>query len=401
MADAQLALQLMADLESDRVERKSAVRNDKEKIAQAICAFANDLPYHRQPGYILIGVDDKAGGAVGLPITDALLIELAGLRDSGLLLPQPVMSVEKITLPDGNDIALITVTPSDMPPVRYKGQVWIRVGPRRALANEQEERILSERRTARALTFDQQSRPDSRLEQLDIPLFQSTYLPNAIDPIVLEENHRSVREQLASLRFYDLEADCPTNAGLIVFGKDVLRWLPGAYLQFVRFDGTDMTSPVLNERQIQGDLQSILREVEAIIAANVNAYPLFVSPLREEMRYSYPSLALREFLLNAIMHRDYYAIAPVRFYWFNDHIEIQSPGGLYGSATPQNFPTQNSYRNPVMAEALKILGYVNRFGMGVIRAQRALQANDQQATFVFDPAYVMVKIPSRESVAPV
>ena len=73
----------------------------------------------------------------------------------------------------------------------------------------------------------------------------------------------------------------------------------------------------------------------------------------------YPEWALRELLTNAVMHRNYDSNAPIRFYAFSDHIEIQNPGGLYGEATPENFPTRNDYRNPVIAEAMKSLGFVN------------------------------------------
>lgn len=58
-----------------------------------------------------------------------------------------------------------------------------------------------------------------------------------------------------------------------------------------------------------------------------------------------------------------------------DRIEIQNPGGLYGAVTPETFPNQNDYRNPKIAEAMKTLGYVNRFGRGIARAQRFLEEN--------------------------
>ncbi len=66
-------------------------------------------------------------------------------------------------------------------------------------------------------------------------------------------------------------------------------------------------------------------------------------------------------------------------YWFDDRIEIQSPGGLYGEVTKETLTRRNSYRNPVIAEALKELGYVNRFGYGIQRAIAALAANGSVA----------------------
>ena len=72
-------------------------------------------------------------------------------------------------------------------------------------------------------------------------------------------------------------------------------------------------------------------------------------------------------------------------------MEIQSPGGLYGETSPENFPNQNSYRNPVLAEATKTLGFVNRFGRGVLRAQEALRRNSNPpAEFIFDHNIVLV-----------
>ena len=100
--------------------------------------------------------------------------------------------------------------------------------------------------------------------------------------------------------------------------------------------------------------------------------------------------------MNAVMHRDYSSTAPLRITWLADRLEIQSPGGLFGEASPENFPRQTSYRNPVVAEALKGLGYVNRYGRGVIRAQDALAANGSRpAEFEFDAGYVLATIRTR------
>ncbi|WP_291418267.1 helix-turn-helix domain-containing protein [Actinophytocola sp.] len=75
LTDRDLA-ELLADLESDRVERKETVKQDKDKLSQAICAFANDLPDHRKPGVLFVGVTDN-GTVSGLPVTDELPLALA------------------------------------------------------------------------------------------------------------------------------------------------------------------------------------------------------------------------------------------------------------------------------------------------------------------------------------
>lgn len=389
---------MLGDLESDRVERTVST-TDVAKFSEAICAFSNDFPHHERAGHLLIGVDN-GGRPVKISVTDQLLLSLAALRDNGKIQPRPALTVQKRVVAGGAqqyEIVVIEVLPSPMPPVRYDGRVWIRVGPRKAVATEAEERVLNERRAADiARTWDAQPCVGATLSDLSLELFKVDYLPRAVAEDVIEENHRELRQQLASLRFYDLRRDCPTNAGALVFGLEPQQWFEGARVQFVRFDGFTLSDAVVNDRSVAGDLHSVLRTLDALIDAQIETHPIESSTLREESVSTYPRVAVRELLMNAILHRDYAASAPVRFYWFSDHIEIQSPGGLYGEATPENFPRQNAYRNPVLAEVMKTLGYVNRFGRGVARAQEALaRGGNPPAEFAFDPHYVLATIRRR------
>ena len=307
------------------------------------------------------------------------------------------MTVQKHVLPEG-DVAVVEVLPSDLPPVRYKGRVWIRVGPSRRAANRQEERLLGERRTSALRSFDARPCPDTSVDDLAPGLFVNGYLPAAVAPEVLAENDRGLREQLASLRFHDHRTDTPTNAAVLLFGNDPLRWLPGAWIQFVRWAGGEtMGADILEERRFSGDLITVLRELDAFVPTLRHSRPVSDSALRERNDTDFPIIAIRELLLNAVMHRTYESNAPVHLYRFTDRIEIQSPGGLYGMASPENFPTRTDYRNPVIAEAMATLGYVNRFGRGVIRAQEALARNgNPSAAFeLADPANVLAVIRSK------
>jgi ATP-dependent DNA helicase RecG len=386
-------LSLLSDLESDRVERTVSV-SDSDKFCQAICAFANDLPNHRQPGYLLIGVQDN-GDLSGLQVSDQLLQNLGAIRSDGNVLPSPVLTVQKFSLA-GGEVAVVEVLPSDMPPVRYKGRVYIRVGPRKAVANEQEERVLSERRTAAARTFDARPCVEASLDDLALGQFE-VYRRSAVDAETIAANHRSIEQQLASLRMYDIERACPTFAGVLLFGKNPKYFLPGAYIQYLKMPSGDLTFIPEDQAEIVGDLGSMLREVELRIKTVVQTSMRAINALQEQLLPDYPVWALRELLLNAVMHRNYDSNTPIRFYVFSDHIEIQSAGGLYGEATMRNFPNRNSYRNPIIAEAMKSLGFVNRFGYGVRRAQTLLQENgNPPAVFEIDEQVVLVKIYKRK-----
>ena len=383
---------LLSDMESDRIERTIST-NNTDKFCEAICAFSNDFPNHRQNGFLIIGVDDKTGLPSGIDITDAILKNLAGIRDDGNVLPKPALTVQKYDI-DGASIAVVEVYPNLFPPVRYKGRVWIRNGPRKAIATEAEEKILSERRTSSARTFDALPCIGSTMTDINVELFKFSYLPNAIDAETLIRNHRELKNQLASLRLYDLVHDTPTNAGVIILCDNSKYYLNGDYIQYVKFNGEDLSAEVLNEKVFSGDLITLMRELDAFIKNNIENKPVFTSALREEIIKAYPFKAIREILNNAVMHRNYESNAPIKFFEFSNRIEISNPGGLYGSATPDNFPHQNDYRNPIVAEALKVLGYVNKFNRGVETAISELRENgNPEPTFVFNlPLHFSVSI---------
>ena len=256
--------------------------------------------------------------------------------------------------------------------------------------------LTTEKRAALQKPFDIRPCHGCTLDDLVLELFSVGYLPAAVDRDVIAENQRDIPEQMASLRLYDLAADCPTNAAALLFAKDPLRWVAGAYVQFVRWAGTTMADDPISAKSFSGDLLGVLREVASLVALQAESYPVAETALRERPEIDYPPVAIREILMNAIMHRSYESNAPVQFYWYEDRIDIQSPGGLYGMASPENFPRQTDYRNPVIAEAMATLGYVNHFGRGVIRAQEALRRNgNPEATFTFDPSHVLATIESK------
>ena len=310
-----------------------------------------------------------------------MLKNLGGLRSDGNIQPIPAIKISKLTI-DDKDIAVVEVLPSHFPPVRYDGKVWIRIGPRKATASEQEERILIEKRNSHVRSFDM-APAGAPVEDLSKPLFIA-YRQQVIDPEIIEANHRSLEQQLASLRFFDTKNNCLTNAGVLVFGKNPRFYIPGAYIQFIRYDGATMNDPVIDQAEIDGDLLSVLRELDVRIRANLQNTLHKNSVLQESVTPNYPERAIREFLMNAAMHRDYQSNAPIRFYWFSNRIEIHNPGGLYGMVKKETLGTIGDYRNPAIAEVMKGLGYVNRFGYGIQKAQSSLKENGNPPA-VLDP----------------
>ena len=376
---------MLSDTESYNIERTESTGN-MDKFCQAICAFSNDMSGSGKNGYLIIGTKDN-GELSGLKVDDKLLLQIANIRTDGNILPQPIMTVEKFSFDEG-DVLVAEVQPSEFPPVRYRGRVWVRVGPRKSTATEAEEKILTERRLSNVRTFDAMPCLGTSIDDLDVALIRKEFLPKAVAEDILGEDKRDITDQLASLAslgLYDLRYNCPTNGAIVLFGKNPERHVHGAYIQYVRFKGKDRAGDILNEHKFSGNLCRVLPKIDAFVETSISQKrPIPVSVLREETVSKYPYWATRELLMNAIMHRDYEGNAPIQFYEYDDRIEIQNPGGLYGKVSPDNFPNVSDYRNPFIAEAMKVLGYVNRFSRGVYRVQKELEENGNgQASFDF------------------
>ena len=388
-SDAELEL-LMADLESDFVERKESAA-DGRRIRRNICAFANDLPGNGRPGVVLVGVRDD-GTCASLPIDDDLLVRLSNIHGEGDILPLPSMTVQKRRL-NGCEMAVVTVEPSADPPVRYRGRVWVRVGPSVREGSVEDERLLSERRRAADLSFDSRPANGIELEDLDMDFLCDHYLPAAVAAEVLDRNRRTIEQQLRSLRL--VQADRPTWGTLIAFGRDPQGRLPGAYVQFLRIDGIEITDPIRNQKQLTGRLDDVVRRLDDLLDLNVSVRTEVVGARRERQQPDYPVDALRQLAYNAVMHRSYEGTnTPVRVYWYADRVEIASPGGLYGRMTRENFGKGDTdYRNPLLAEIMHHLGFAQRFGLGVPLARRLLTANgNPEPEFHFEPARVVVTV---------
>lgn len=394
-------LRLIAAGESDRVEFKESVAGDAAtRIREAICAFANDLAGHARPGFVFVGVkDDKT--ISNLAVTDTLLRQLADMKTDGNILPPPALTVAKHVL-QGKEIAVVRVQPSTSPPVRCKGVIHVRIGPRRGIATAQDERTLNEKRRYGDRPFDIQPVPTAGLPDLNLTRFEHEYLVSAFSGETLEANERGLEERLAATKMI-VAADQPTATvlGLLTVGKNPQDFLPGAYIQFLRIDGLAYADGIIDAQEIRGAIPDMLRQLEEKLTAhNRIAVDITTSPTEHRTEW-YPLTALYQITRNAVMHRTYEATnAPIHVYWFNDRIEVMNPGGPFGAVTIERFgePGLVDYRNPNLADAMRTLGFVQRYGVGIPIARNQLAAaGHPDLEFDVSPNFVRVTIKAREA----
>lgn len=384
--------------ESARVEFKKALEGSSpQRIREAVCAFANDLPGSGHAGVVVVGLRDD-GARSGLTVTDELLRALSDMRSDGNIVPPPVLLVER-RLYENREVAVVVVQPSDSPPVRYRGVIHVRSGPRRGIATAQEERILNERRRHGDRPFDITPVPGTDATQLNRRQFEDEYLPNAVDRQLLQANDRSFHERLAATKMIaSVDDERATILGLLTVGIRPRDFIPGAYVQFLRIAGQDLSDEIVDEDTIDGTISDVLRLLEDKLRSHNRRRIEIAKVDRERRTEIYPLAALQQLVRNAVMHREYETThAPIRVSWFNDRIEIQSPGGPFGAVTEENFgcPGVVDYRNPNLAEAMKVLGHVQKFGVGIPIARRLLcEAGHPELDFTVMPTHLLATVPA-------
>jgi ATP-dependent DNA helicase RecG len=235
---------------------------------------------------------------------------------------------------------------------------------------------------------------------LDRAFFEGTYLAAAVAPDVLAANQRSYEERLAATKMIVSAAEpVPTVLGLLVLGITTRDFLPGAYVQFLRLAGTTLADAVIDDQVIDGNLSALITRLEEKLTSHNRTAVNITGGAVEQRTPTFPMTALQQLVRNAILHRTYQDTnAPVRISWYSDRLEIISPGGPFGEVTIENFgrPGVTDYRNPNLAEALRSLGFIQRFGAGIPIARQAIEQNgNPPLQFHVEPTYVGITIRAR------
>lgn len=172
------------------------------------------------------------------------------------------------------------------------------------------------------------------------------------------------------------EAIVPTVCGMLFFGRDPQRWLPGAFAAFLQFAGTEIgsgTGPAyLDNVRIAGTIPAIVEETRRLIFARIRKRALLEGFVRREIP-EYPDWAYREAVVNAVAHRDYGVTGGhIQIRLFSDRIEVQSPGGLFGTVSEQNIEFEQSTRNHAVVRLLVDYGLVEQRGIGINRMVQSM-----------------------------
>ncbi|MDP2834809.1 MAG: ATP-binding protein [Pseudomonadota bacterium] len=383
----------LSGVESARVEFKASwdEKTTGAQVIRTICAFANDFQ-NINGGYLIIGVGEENGAAVmppkGLAPNEMESAQqwIRGHCNTIDPVYQPILSPEVV---DGRHILVVwapgsQIRPHQAPESSEKGasrKYYIRLGSSTVDADSQADLKTQLMQLTARVPFD-----DRRALQASVLDIRETkvreFLHDIGSGLVDEPDTRTLYRNLRIAEPVNGH-DAPRNVGLLFFSQNPEQWFPGARIEVVQFSG-DTAGNVLEEKIFtQRPIHEQLRECLSYLE-NLSVRQIQKLPNRAEAAHwvSYPSLALREALGNAVYHRSYERgdPEPIKVYLFPDRVEITSYPGPVPGIEPQHLdgtvplPSVPA-RNRRIGELLKELKLAEARGTGIPKVRRVMQQN--------------------------
>jgi len=344
---------LLARFEGRRIDFKEEVNTNLYRL---LSAFANTAG-----GIAVIGIRDHDHAVIGLDLRNNAVKKLADSITTRLGV-HPVIDIHEI---EGKSVVTVAVERSRVP-VAFDGRYYTRVGDttREMLPDELREyfqRSIEWDSVAGSYSFDE---IDEETVRRFLARANTTGRLTAVDPA---ESVEAVLCRLGLARDGGI-----SNGAIALFGKDPQRYFPNCILRIGRFKRADI---IIGDHEIRGNLLQQFEEGERIIKQYLGVrYDISEEAMRESFQrrevWDYPLPAIREALLNALIHRDYFNnTIQTQVKIFDDHIRFHNPGHLPEGVTIEMIVQEHySYhRNPKVADIFYRAGLVERYGSGIER----------------------------------
>jgi ATP-dependent DNA helicase RecG len=363
--------QLIGQREGETLDFKREMPSSSD-LAKLITAF-----YNTRGGTIVFGVEDDTRRLVGVASSQGVETGIINIiRDRCSLDVMP--SIEFVSY-QGMEFVVVTCPQGTSKPYLVSGETrpYVRVGSNNREAQDEEVRRL----------YIEGS--DGGFESLPCRGVTMTNLSEALIAAYVRWREKtsgkalrlSQEEVLRSLGCLveQGEAWVPTNAGVMLFAEDPQRFVGQAEVSCVRFKGTDVVSYV-DRRDLRGPLNRLVDDAEELIYRHMKVGRRIEGFVGVEYR-EYPREAVREVIVNAVVHRDYGRRGQhIRIFMFDDRIEVYSPGTLPPGASLEKMrrlEPQSVLRNPIIVGVFRDLGsqYIERLGTGIRRIALAMEAH--------------------------
>lgn len=348
-------IRILKQGEGEEVEFKSHFVKD---IAKDICAFSNTVG-----GHVLFGIDDK-GEVVGTGdenIEQKVSDVLQGIY------PHPDVKMEMVKIGD-KQISHIIVSPSDR--LHSVGNVvYLRMGLNNRPLSTHE---VIEKAAESALVFFDELPSDVPLEAISQSMV-TNYLEKRRS--IRGVNSRgSIEDNLILLKIVkDVDGIIkPTKGGLLFFSENPQEYLPNARVRLVWFQDEDMRK-YIDSREFSGPIWKMVDDIEDYFLKNLKVVGGAMTGWKREEFLEYPMDALREAVINALIHRNFFDASEVQIFIFPSSIRIKNPGNFPPGVTPE--VPEHKPRNPYLSQYMYDMGYVEKYGSGIRKIKMACDAH--------------------------
>lgn len=337
--------------ESERVELEESFDKDALETASA---FAN-----ARGGTIFIGVNDKReirGISVGKESLKNWINEISQATE-----PIVIPEIEKHEL-YGKTIVSIKIAESPLKPVSYKGLCYLRAGNGNKKLTPKEIADMHLRTTGSS--WDSYPAREAKIENIDMEKVKNYIrLANEAGRRKIAEKPLQVLEKLDLIKEGKI-----TWAAILLFGKEPQRFVLQAKIHCGRFKASKMN--ILDDKMIEGDLIAQIEGAMDFVKKHTSVrFEITGRPRREEI-WEYPLQAMREGIINAIVHREYTAPSEIQIEVYDDRIEIWNPGGLPPALRIDDLYKENHKsipRNKVIAQIFYDAELIEKYGSGTTR----------------------------------
>ena len=345
--------EIIAKGEGENVEFK---RSFGRECIEAVCAFANT-----RGGTVLIGVVD-GGEICGVSLSEETVQQWCNEIKTKTS-PAVIPDVEVFETQSGS-VILLRVDEYPVKPVNFKGRYYKRV------KNSNHQMNSSEVATVYLATFnlswDAYAYPNASLDQLD-----DRKIKHFIDRVNRTRRFVLDDDPVSSLRKLHLirENDAPTGAAMLLFAKDPLPFR----IHIGRFKTPSM---IIDDKQVEGTLFESVEEAMTILIGHIHVAFDFDGSIQRKETFQYSLEAIRETLLNAVVHRDYTNPSDIVIKVFDDRIVFYNPGKLYGDLTVEDLHRDDYHsqlRNKLVAESFYLTGDIEKYGSGFVRMRGYLK----------------------------
>lgn len=346
---------LLQQAENRRIELRANAKLDS--IAKEITAFINS-----HGGDLILGVDNNKN-IIGIENAEQFSVDIQNYLANNIV---PIAPISVLPIPYKNKkLILISVWEGAKKPYSFKQVIYNRVGSTTIVAKSTEILSLIENRKKADFNWERMPVLGAELEDLDVYEIKRT-----IELVKKKDSQRTFTDEEDFLIQQGLMVyGNITNACIVLFGKNPTRFIPQSRIRLTVYPDKKATNTFLEDRFFEGNIFSNITSVFTYLDA-LYAKTIKIEGIHRTEKKNYPEIALREGILNAIVHRDYNsANGFLQISIFSDRTEISNFGSLPEGITVADLKKEHPsiLRNPDIANICFIRQYIEMVGSGIIR----------------------------------